>query len=55
VDATKQVFIETLPPVLVLHMKRFLYDAVGGVQKSNKAISYKTILEIPTGRSVSAL
>ncbi|KAF9507625.1 hypothetical protein BS47DRAFT_1303785 [Hydnum rufescens UP504] len=46
VDATKQVFIETVPPILVVHIKRFLYDG-DGVQKSNKVLLYKTYLEIP--------
>lgn len=40
VDATKQLCIEMLPPVLVLHLKRFVYDEVGGVQKSCKPIAY---------------
>ena len=47
VRATKQVFIETLPPVLILHLKRFLYDNVGGTQKSWKQIGYPLHLEIP--------
>lgn len=46
-EATKQVYIETLPPILVVHLKRFLYDNVGGVQKSHKIIGYGTRLTIP--------
>lgn len=49
VDATKQVLIESLPPILVVHVKRFLYDLHGGVQKSNKPLLYNTILEVPRG------
>jgi len=45
--ATKQVFIETLPPVLVLHLKRFQYDNAGGTQKIWKKIGYPLELEIP--------
>jgi len=47
VDATKQVLIESLPPILVVHVKRFLYDLHGGVQKSNKPLLYNTILQVP--------
>lgn len=46
VDATKQVLIEMLPPVLVLHLKRFVFDEVGGVQKSCKTITYGHTLAI---------
>lgn len=45
--ATKQVFIETLPPVLILHLKRFQYDNAGGTQKIWKKIGYPLELEIP--------
>ncbi|GAA5992661.1 hypothetical protein JCM10908_002712 [Rhodotorula pacifica] len=45
-DASKQVFVDALPPVLLLHLKRFLYDEVGGVQKSTKKVAYATELTI---------
>lgn len=45
--ATKQVFIETLPPVLILHLKRFQYDNAGGTQKIWRKIGYPLELEIP--------
>ncbi|KAF8321168.1 cysteine proteinase [Clavulina sp. PMI_390] len=47
VDAKKQMLIETLPPILIVHLKRFEYDMRGGVQKSSKPLLYKTTLEIP--------
>lgn len=48
VTATKQVFIETLPPVLILHLKRFQFDAEGhGTVKIWKKIGYPMELEIP--------
>lgn len=45
--ATKQVFIETLPPVLILHLKRFQYDNTGGTQKIWRKVGYPLELEIP--------
>lgn len=46
--ATKQVFIETLPPVLVLHLKRFQYDSVTNrAEKIWKKVGYPLELEIP--------
>ena len=47
-DATKQVFIEMLPPVLVIHLKRFEFDEVGGVQKSCKPLRYGPVLDVPS-------
>ena len=45
--ATKQVTIETLPQILILHLKRFQYDNTGGTQKIWKKIGYPLDLEIP--------
>lgn len=45
--ATKQVFIETLPPVLIIHLKRFQYDNMGGAQKIWKKVGYPLDLSIP--------
>ena len=46
--ATKQVFIETLPPVLILHLKRFHYDNVTKrTEKIWKKVGYPLDLEIP--------
>ncbi|XP_044717095.1 ubiquitin carboxyl-terminal hydrolase domain-containing protein [Hirsutella rhossiliensis] len=46
--ATKQVFIESLPPVLILHLKRFQFDAEGhGTIKVWKKVGYPLELEIP--------
>lgn len=47
VAATKQVTIETLPQVLILHLKRFQYDNTGGTLKIWKKIGYPLDLEIP--------
>jgi ubiquitin carboxyl-terminal hydrolase 10 len=49
-EACRQMLIEVLPPVLVIHLKRFLYDpAVGGVVKIGKSIQFTPDLEIPPG------
>lgn len=46
--ATKQVFIETLPPVLILHLKRFHYDSTTKrTEKIWKKVGYPLELEIP--------
>jgi ubiquitin C-terminal hydrolase len=48
VEATKKIFIEHVPPVLVLHLKRFIYRD-GGTQKLHKQVGYKTVLNLQPG------
>lgn len=46
--AKKQVFIDTLPPVLIIHLKRFQYENnLTGTQKIGKKVGYPLELEIP--------
>jgi len=47
VEASQQVLIEALPPILVLHMKRFCYDTeVGGVVKVGKQVRFGPELDV---------
>ncbi|EDR03249.1 uncharacterized protein LACBIDRAFT_307470 [Laccaria bicolor S238N-H82] len=47
IDATQQVLIDALPPILILHIKRFCYDTtVGGVVKVGKQVLFGPELEI---------
>ena len=50
-DASQQVQqIEVLPPILVLHLERFLYDAAAdGIVKISKPVRVSPELEIPPG------
>jgi ubiquitin carboxyl-terminal hydrolase 10 len=43
---TRRSFIEKLPPILILHLKRFIYDG-HGTRKVWKKIAYPLTLEIP--------
>ncbi|OBZ65722.1 Ubiquitin carboxyl-terminal hydrolase 10 [Grifola frondosa] len=46
-DASQQSLIEALPPVLILHLKRFLYDTtVGDVVKVCKQVTFAPELEV---------
>jgi len=55
-DATQTVHIDSLPLILVLHLKRFLYDAnAGGVGKVGKQVSFTPELEIGNGAYPPAL
>ncbi|KAN0076812.1 hypothetical protein V8E55_010667 [Tylopilus felleus] len=48
-DATQTVHIDALPPILILHLKRFLYDAsAGGVAKVGKQVSFASELDVPS-------
>ncbi|SPN97714.1 related to ubiquitin carboxyl-terminal hydrolase 10 [Cephalotrichum gorgonifer] len=47
VEASKQVLIDELPPVLILHLKRFQFDTAGGTLKIAKKVGYPLDLEIP--------
>ena len=53
-EASQQVLIEVLPSVLVLHLKRFLYDAAAdGIVKISKPVQFAPELEIPLGTKFS--
>ncbi|KAJ3264019.1 hypothetical protein HDU77_009538 [Chytriomyces hyalinus] len=60
VDVSKQNYVDFFPPVLILHLKRFVFDGeTGTTQKLRKHISFKTSLKIkpevvsPAGRKQS--
>lgn len=47
IEATRILSLEELPPILILHLKRFVYDGqTGGVQKVMKQIEFGVDLEI---------
>ena len=54
VDASQQFLIESLPPILVLHLKRFYYDTkVFDVVKLRKQIDFGPELVIPSGQCMN--
>ena len=57
-EASKQVQLDTLPSVLVLHLKRFAYDPTlpggGGVVKNGKHVKFEQVLEFSNGTPVQA-
>ena len=51
---SQQVHIEDLPSVLVLRLKRLLYDATkDGIVKFSKSIQFTPELDIPPGTILS--
>uniref|UniRef100_A0A9J7X0G5 ubiquitinyl hydrolase 1 n=1 Tax=Cyprinus carpio carpio TaxID=630221 RepID=A0A9J7X0G5_CYPCA len=46
IEISRRVTLEELPPVLVLHLKRFVFEKTGGCQKLVKNIDYPVDLEI---------
>ncbi|KAJ1918244.1 hypothetical protein H4219_002716 [Mycoemilia scoparia] len=46
VDATKQLTLESVPQVLVLHLKRFIFCPEKGIQKIHKFVAYRESFEI---------
>jgi ubiquitin carboxyl-terminal hydrolase 10 len=52
-EASQQVQIEALPPVLVIHLERFLYDTTAnGIKKINKPVQFAPELDIPPGADI---
>jgi ubiquitin carboxyl-terminal hydrolase 10 len=52
--ATQQVLLEALPPILVLHLERFVYDAASeGINRMSKPVQFGPELEIPFGTTFS--
>lgn len=41
------MLIEQLPPILIIHLKCFLYDETDGIKKVNKSINYTVNLTLP--------
>ena len=52
-EASQQVLIEKLPPVFILHIKRFLYDM--DAVKINKPVQFTPALRIQPGTIFSLL
>ncbi|XP_023694048.2 ubiquitin carboxyl-terminal hydrolase 10-like isoform X1 [Paramormyrops kingsleyae] len=46
IEVSRRVTLEELPPVLVLHLKRFVFEKTGGCQKLVKNVDYPVDLEI---------
>ena len=49
------MLIEQLPPILIIHLKCFLYDELDGIKKINKSINYTVNLTLPKSKMKSKL
>jgi ubiquitin carboxyl-terminal hydrolase 10 len=47
IHTQKTMLIEQLPPILIIHLKCFLYDEIDGIKKVNKSINYTVNLTLP--------
>ena len=46
------MLIEHLPPILIIHLKCFLYDDKRGIKKLTKSLNYTVNLVLPKSRSL---
>ena len=53
VEVVKKLSLEELPPVLILHLKFFVYNKDGGTQKLLKKVDFPVELEITKGMLVT--
>ena len=49
VEASRQTTLEELPPILILHLKCFVYDKSGGCQKLLKRVDFTADLDLSKG------
>ncbi|CAF1659344.1 unnamed protein product [Adineta ricciae] len=47
IHTNKTMLIEQLPPILIIHLKCFLYDESDGIKKINKSVNYNVNLTVP--------
>jgi len=45
------MLIEQLPPILIVHLKCFLYDETDGIKKINKSVNYTVNLTLPKSKT----
>lgn len=45
-DATKRIFINKVPPVLTVHLKRFSQDTRGRLSKLNGCVNFQVVLDL---------